>query len=109
MDDRSITLSKRKPANSSHPSHEEKEVMTAELEKARLKDDRPSVQPTPLELPQVFVPPVGDLGTAAPPYEDTSSNAAAASNVCPEGYDYGDHYGGYQATRFNSSQLDDRE
>jgi hypothetical protein len=108
MDKRSNKPSKRKSAKSSHPSHEEKEAMTAELEKARLKDDRPSDQPT-LEPPQVFAPPVGDLGTAAPPYEDTSSNAAAASNVCPEGYDYGDCYGGYQATRFNSTQLDDCE
>jgi hypothetical protein len=69
--------------------------------KARLK----SVQPAPLEPPQVFAPPVGDLGTAAPPYEDAPSNMVASSNACPDGYDYG----GYQATRFNSSQVDNRE
>jgi hypothetical protein len=104
MDDRQNKPSKRKPVKS---SYEEKEAMTAELEKAHLKDDRPSVQPTPLEPPH-FEPPVGDLGTAAPPYE-VSSHEAAASNAYPEGYDYGGHYGGYQATRFNSTQLDDRE
>jgi hypothetical protein len=108
MDERSNKLTKRKPAKSSQPSHEEKEAMTAELEKARLKDDRPSVQPTPLEPPH-FEPPVGNFGTAAPPYEDTSSNAAAASNVYSEGYDYGDHYRGYQATCFKSTQLDNCE
>jgi hypothetical protein len=85
MDERSNKSSKRKPAKTSHPSHEEKEVMMAELEKARLK----SVQPAPLEPPQVSMPPVGDLGTAAPPYKDASSNMAAASNVYPEGYNYG--------------------
>jgi hypothetical protein len=102
MDERPNKLSKSKPAKTSHPSFEEKEAMTAELEKARLKS-------VPLEPPQVFAPPVGDSGTAAPPYEDASSNVAAASNVCPEGYDYGDRYGGYQATRFNSTQVEDRE
>jgi hypothetical protein len=56
-----------------------------------------------------FEPPVGDLGTAAPPFVDTSSHEAAAFNVYLEGYDYGDCYGGYQATRFNSSQLDNLE
>jgi hypothetical protein len=41
-----------------------------ELEKARLKDERPAVQPTPLEPPPHFYPPVGDLATAAPPQND---------------------------------------
>jgi hypothetical protein len=107
MDDRPNKPSKRKLAKSAQPSHEEKKAMTVELEKARLKDDRPSVQPAPLE--PHFEPPVGDLGTAAPPYVDNSSHEAAASNIYPEGYDYGGRYGGYQATRFKSSQLDDRE
>jgi hypothetical protein len=78
-----------------------------ELENARLKDERPSVQPAPPEPPSHFEPPVGDLGTAAPPLNDFPSNEAAASNVCPDGYDYGGRYGGYQATRFNSLLLDD--
>jgi hypothetical protein len=98
MDERSNKPSKRKPTKTSHPSHEEKEAMTAE-----------SVQSAPLKSPQVFTPPVRDLGTVAPPYEDASSNVAAASNVNPEGYDYEDCYGGYQATCFNSTQVDDRD
>jgi hypothetical protein len=89
MDERPNKPSKRKPAKTSHPSLEEKEAMTAELEKVCPK----SVQPAPLEPPQVFMPPVGDSGTAAPPYKDAPSNVAAASNVCPEGYDYGNRYG----------------
>jgi hypothetical protein len=109
MDYRHNKSSKRKPAKSAQPSHEEREAMTAELEKARLKDEWPSVQPTPLEPPPHFEPPVGDLGTAAPPLNDFPSNEAAASNVDPDGYDYGGRYGGYQATRFNSSLLDDHE
>jgi hypothetical protein len=106
MDDHPNKPSKRKPAKSAHPSQEEKEAMTAELEKARLKDERLSVQPIPLEPPPHFEPPVGDLGTAAPPLNDFSSDVAAASNVDRDGYYY---RGGYQATRFNSSMLDDRE
>jgi hypothetical protein len=109
MDDRPNKSSKWKPAKSAHPSQEEKEAMTAELEKARFKDEWPSVQPIPLESPPHFELPVGDLGTAAPPLNDFSSNMAAASNVHPDGYDYGGRYGGYQATRFNSTMLDDRE
>jgi hypothetical protein len=95
--------SKRKPAKTTLPSSEEKEAMTTELNRKLPK----SVQPAPLEPPQVFAPPVGNLGTAAPPY-DASCNVVASSNVYPvEGYDYGDRYGGYEATRFNSSQVDD--
>jgi hypothetical protein len=109
MDDRPNKPSKRKPAKSAHPFLEEKEAMTAELEKARLKDDRPSAQPSPLEPPPHFEPPVGDLGTAAPPLNDFSSNVAAASNVDPDAYDYGGRYGGYHATRFNSSLVEDQE
>jgi hypothetical protein len=109
MDDRPNKPSKRKPAKSAQPSHEEKVAMMAELEKARLKDERSSVQPTPLEPPPHFEPPVGDLGNSAPPLNDFPSNEAAASNVDLDRYDYGGCYGGYQATRFNSSLLDDRE
>jgi hypothetical protein len=107
IDDHPNKPSKRKPVKSAQCSHEEKEAMTAELEKSRLKDDWLSVQPAPLEPPPHFEPPVGDLGTAAPPYVDNSPHEAAASNVYPEGYDYGGRYSGYQATRFNSSLLDD--
>jgi hypothetical protein len=71
------------------------EALTAILEKARLKDERPVVQPIPLGPPPNFEPPVGDLGTAAPPHNNFSSNVAAASNVDPDGYDYGGRYGGY--------------
>jgi hypothetical protein len=42
MDDHPNKPSKRKLSKSAQPSHEEKEAMTAELEKVRLKDDRPS-------------------------------------------------------------------
>jgi hypothetical protein len=109
MDDRPNKPSKRKLAKSAHPSQEEKEAMTATLEKARLKDERPMVQPIPLKPPPNFEPPVGDLGTPAPLHNDFSSNVAAASNVDPDGYDYWGRYGGYQATCFNSTLLDDRE
>jgi hypothetical protein len=107
MDDR-LSKPKRKLAKSAQPSLEEKEAMTAELEKARLKDKRPVVQPTPLEPPPHFHPPVEDLGTAAPPLS-THPIGASASAVDPDGYNFGDRYGGYQATRFNSTLLDDRE
>jgi hypothetical protein len=70
MDDCPSKPLKRKPAKSAQPSSEEKEAMTEELEKARLKDERPAVQPTPLEPPPHFHLPVGDLGTAAPPQND---------------------------------------
>jgi hypothetical protein len=105
MDDRQKP-SKRKPAKSAHPSQEEKEAMTVTLEKARLKDERPAVQSSPLEPPN-FEPPAGDLGTAAPPLE-YSSEVAAAPNADMD-YDYGGCYGGYQAPRFNSTLLNDRE
>jgi hypothetical protein len=109
MDDRPNKPSKRKPAKSAHPSQEEKEAMTAVLEKARLKDERPVVQPIPLDPPPNFELPVGDLGTAAPPHNNFSSDVAAALNVDPNGYDYGGRYGGYQATPYNSTLLDDSE
>jgi hypothetical protein len=86
-----------------HPSQEEKEAMTASLEKARLKEVR-VVQPTPLEPPPSFDPPAEDLGTAAP--SPSAYPDGAASQVV---FDHGDHYGGYQATRFNSSAVDDQE
>jgi hypothetical protein len=77
--------------------------MTASLEKARLKKVR-VVQPTPLESPPSFDPPVEDLGTAAP--STSAYPDGAASQV---EFDHGDHYGGHQATRFNSSAVDDQE
>jgi hypothetical protein len=84
----------------SHPSVEEKEAMTASLEKARLKEVR-SAQPTPLATLPSVVPPVVDSGTAAP--------CPSAVPAAPQDYDYGDRYGGYQPTRFNSSAVDDQE
>jgi hypothetical protein len=90
-----------------HPSQEEKEAMTATLEKALLKDEHPAVQSGPLKPPPNFKPPTGDLGTAAPPLEH-SSEVAAAPNVDMD-YDYGGCYGGYQPTRFNSTLLNDSE
>jgi hypothetical protein len=63
MDDRQSK--KASKAAKDLPSQEEKEAMTATLEKARLKEVR-VVQPTPLETPPSIVQPPGDLGTAAP-------------------------------------------
>jgi hypothetical protein len=74
--------------------------MTASLEKARLKDVH-SAQPTPLTSSPSVVPPVVDSGTAAP--------CPSAVPTAPQDYDYGDRYGGYQPTRFNSSAVDDQE
>jgi hypothetical protein len=101
MDNR-LSKPKRKSA---HPSQEEKEAMTATLEKARLKDERPSAQPLPLEPSPSFELPAEDSGTAAPPLNDFVSKAAAAHTD----YDYGGRYGGYQATRFNSTLMNDQE
>jgi hypothetical protein len=100
MDER-LSKSKRKSSKSAHPSQEEKEAMTASLEKARLKEVRPAVQPTPLEPPS-FEPPAKNLGTAAP----TAFPDAAAAQV---NYNYGDRYGGVQPTRYNSTAVDDQE
>jgi hypothetical protein len=105
MDDR-LSKPKRKSAKSAQPSQEEKEAMTATLEKACLKEVRLVVQTVPLEPPS-FEPPVDDSGTAAPPPNDFSSKAVAA-NV-EEDYDYGGRYGGFQTTRFNSSLVNDQE
>jgi hypothetical protein len=80
--------------------------MTASLEKARLKEVRPAAQPTPLEPPPSFEPPVGNLGTTAPPPTDFPEAAAAQADT---DYDYGGRYGGVQPTRFNSSAVDNQE
>jgi hypothetical protein len=95
---------KRKSSKSAHPSQEEKEAMTASLEKARLKEVRPPVQPTPLEPPPSFEPPVESLGTAAP--TPTAFPDAAAAQV---DYNYGDCHGGVQPMRYNSTAVDDQE
>jgi hypothetical protein len=79
--------------------------MTATLEKARLKDQRPADQSLPLDPPPYFEPPAEDLGTAAPPLNDFLFEAASA-NV---DYDYGGRYGGFQPTCFNSTMVDDQE
>jgi hypothetical protein len=93
----------RKLAAKDHPSQEEEEAMTATLEKARLKEVR-VVQPTPLEPPPSFDQPPGDLGTAAP-----SPSAFPDGMAAQDDFAHGDHYGGYQATAFNSSAVNDRE
>jgi hypothetical protein len=102
MDDRHSKKHSKKEKHSSkpdsHPSSEEKEAMTASLEKARLKEVHPA-QPTPLAPSPSIAPPVVDSGTAAP----YSSAVPAASHD----YDYGDRYGGYQPTRYNSNAVDD--
>jgi hypothetical protein len=104
MDER-LSKSKRKSSKSAnHPSQEEKEAMTASLEKAHLKEVHPVGQPTPLEPPPSFEPPVENLGTAAP--TPTAFSDAAAAQV---DYDYGDGYGGVQPTRYNSTAVDDQE
>jgi hypothetical protein len=99
MDDQ---LSKKRKSSKSHPSQEEKEAMTASLEKACLKEVRPVS--APLEPPPSFEQPVVDSGTAAS--TTTAFPDAAATQV---DYDYGDRYGGVQPTLFNSSAVDDRE
>jgi hypothetical protein len=101
--------SKRKPARSSVPSTREKEAMQRELDKKLPKLNRVPVQTEPLKHSTTFMPPVGDLDNAAPPYKEPS-NAATDTVVYPdEGYDYRDHYRSYQATRFNSTQVNDEE
>jgi hypothetical protein len=83
--------------------------MQQELDRKLPKSNWVSVQTEPLKQPATFTPHVGDLGTAAPPYEEPS-NAATDTVVYPdEGYDYGAHYGRFWATRFNSSQVTDDE
>jgi hypothetical protein len=104
MDDWLSKGSKRKSSKSNHPSQEEKEAMTASLEKACLKEVRPVGKPTPLEPPPSFEPPVENLGTAAP--TPTAFPDVAAAQV---DYDYGDCYGGVQPTRYNSTTVDDQE
>jgi hypothetical protein len=88
--------SRRKPAKTSLPSASEKEALTTAL-----NSELPQlVQPAPLEPAKVFAPSVKDLGTPTPSF-DASSNVAASSAAYPdEGYNHGDRYGGYQATRY---------
>jgi hypothetical protein len=99
--------SQKKPAKTSLPSAIEKEEMTASLN-AKLPK---LVQPTPLEPPpKFFAPPVEDSGTSAPLFDASSNAAALFLAVYPnDGYNYEGRYGGHQPTRFNSSQVDDRE
>jgi hypothetical protein len=101
MDDRQSK--KARKAAKDHPSQEEKEAMTASLEKARLKEVR-VVQPTPLEPPPSFDQSAEDLGTAALSPSAYPDGAASQANFV-----HGDHYGGYQATTFNSSAVNDQE
>jgi hypothetical protein len=83
--------------------------MQWELDKKLPKSNWVPVQSEPLDRPATFTPPVGDLGTAAPPYKEPS-NAATVLVVYPdEGYNYGAHYRGFQAIRYNSLQVNDDE
>jgi hypothetical protein len=84
-----------------------KEDMESELNQ-KLPDPSSGilVQPAPLAQSEDFAPPVG-VKDAAAPVIDRMSNVEASSGFYPdEGYDFGDRYGGYQATRFNSSQVE---
>jgi hypothetical protein len=77
------------------------------------KSPKPSswvpVQHAPLTQLEDFAKPVGVLDAAAPTF-DGLYNVEASSGFNPdEGYDYEDRYGGYQATRYNSTQVDDDE
>jgi hypothetical protein len=84
---------------------QEKEALTTALNSKLPK----SVQPAPLEPAKVLATSVEDMGTPIPSF-DAPSNVAASTAAYPdEGYDYRDRYRGYQATRYNSSQVDDRE
>jgi hypothetical protein len=103
LDDRQSKKPSSRKSAKDHPSQEEKEAMTASLEKARLKEVQ-VVPPTPLEPPPSFEPPVEDLGTAAP-----SSSAYPDGAATQVDFDHGDRYGGYQSTRFNSTAVNDQE
>jgi hypothetical protein len=89
--------SRRKPAKTSLPSALEKEAMTTSLNSKLPK----SIQRAPLDPAKVFVPSVEDMGTPAPSF-DASSNVAASNAAYPD-------YGSNKLTRYNSSQVDDRE
>jgi hypothetical protein len=95
-------LSKRRPAKDTLSS---KENMETELNR-KLPDPNSSVpvQHTPLTQ-----------GSSLPVTEDTpvvdrpSNNEAQSGFYTDEGYNYGDRYGGFQATRFNSSHVEAEE
>jgi hypothetical protein len=99
MDDRHSK--KAGKADLDAPSQEEKEAMTATLEKARLKEVRVA-QPVPLATQPSYTQPPGGLGSAAP------NPSAIPAGTATQGY-HGNHYGGYVATAFNSSAVSDRE
>jgi hypothetical protein len=86
-----------------------KEDMESELNRKLPKPTWVPVQLAPLMQSEDFAP-VGVKDPAAAPTFDGTSNMEATSGFYPdEGYNYGDRYGGYQATRFNSSQVNDQE
>jgi hypothetical protein len=86
-----------------------KEDMESELNR---KLPNPSswvlVQPAPLTQMEEFAP-VGVKVAAAPTFDGTSNLEASSGFYPDEGYDYGDRYGRFQATRYNSSQVNDDE
>jgi hypothetical protein len=68
----------------------------------------PAPIPAPSALPSVkVIAPVENQLSKAPSFDGPSNYGSRG--VYPEGYDYGECYGGRQSTRYNSSLLDDEE
>jgi hypothetical protein len=107
MDDHKHSRRNEKPAKASLPSLSEKEEMATTLNQKLPKP----VQPTPLEPPpKLFTPPVEEPGASAPLFDASFTMAALFPAVYPKNYGYEDESRyGYQGTRFNSSQVDDKE
>jgi hypothetical protein len=87
-----------------------KEDMEVELNRKLPKRGTGSWIPVPVQsepLTEENVAPVEVQPTPAPTFDETS-NYESQGNY-PEGYDFGARYGGYQATRFNSTLVNDEE
>jgi hypothetical protein len=85
-----------------------KEDMESELNKKLPKPNSwVPVQSAPLT--QEDFAPVGVQASSAPTFDGTSNLDESSGFYPDEGYDYGARYGGFQATRFNSSQVNDKE
>jgi hypothetical protein len=84
-----------------------KENMESELNKKLPKPNKwDPVQSAPLT--QEGFAPVEVQASSAPIFDGTS-NLESSGFYPDEGYNYGVHYGGFQATRFNSSHVNDEE
>jgi hypothetical protein len=84
-----------------------KEDMESELNKKLPKPNEwGPVQSAPL-MQEGFAP-VEVQASSAPTFDGTS-NLESSGFDPDEGYDYGVRYGGFQATRFNSSQVNNEE